>query len=95
MVLESTAFITSAYAFSSAIRLLFYVPQIIAVAREISPVRAISLTSWMFWSFSHAVTGVYGYIIANDALLSAMMGGNAVGCLSIALLTLSKRHRYR
>ncbi len=44
--------ITAIYAVCNAVRLLFYVPQIVAVAREHSGAHAISITTWMFWSFS-------------------------------------------
>lgn len=92
MTPELTATVTAIYAASSAVRLLFYVPQMLTVARERSAVHAISLTSWTFWSSSHAATAVYASTIANDILLSAMMVGNAAGC--IGALTVIKRRRY-
>ena len=91
---EPIAAMTAIYALCSAVRLFFYVPQILAVARERSAAHAISLISWIFWTVSHAATAVYGYVVANDALLSWMMWGNTLGCLGIVALTTLKRRRY-
>lgn len=94
MTLEPVAVVTAIYAFCSAVRLFFYVPQMLAVARERAAAHAISLISWIFWTVSHAATAVYGYVVANDALLSWMMCGNTLGCLGIVTLTALKRQHY-
>ena len=86
--------LTATYAVCNAARLLIYVPQIVAIARERSGAHAISMFSWVFWSFSHAVTAVYCHIVVNDPLLSSMMWGNAFGCLAVVVLTAAKRRRY-
>lgn len=94
MALESTAVVTAIYATFSTVRILFYVPQLLAVSRERSPAHAISIISWTFWSISHAATAVYGLIVTHDTLLSAMMWSNAAGCSAIVALTIMKRRRY-
>lgn len=94
MTLESTAIVTAIYATCSAVRILSYVPQMLAVARERSAAHAVSLVSWTFWSISHAATAVYGSVVTHDALLSAMMWSNAAGCSAIVALTVMKRRRY-
>ena len=94
MTVELSTLVTATYAVFSALRVLFYVPQIVAIAKENSPVHAISLTTWGFWSFSHAVTSTYAYVVANDALLGAAMSVSAMGSLTIVLLTMRKRCRY-
>ena len=86
--------ITAIYAVCNVVRLLFYVPQIVAVARECSGAHAISIVTWTFWSLSHAVTAVYCYAIVHDALLGFMMWGNAFGCFAVVVLTTAKRQRY-
>jgi uncharacterized protein with PQ loop repeat len=91
LILQS---ITAIYAVCNAVRLLIYVPQIVAIARERSGAHAISMFSWIFWSFSHAVTAVYCQIVVNDPLLGSMMWGNAFGCLAVVVLTAAKRRRY-
>lgn len=94
MTLEITTIITGIYALCNAVRLLFYVPQIVAVARERSPAHAISLMCWIFWSVSHAITAIYCYAVVNDGLLSGMMWGNAIGCVAVVALTTMKRRQY-
>lgn len=86
--------ITASYAVCNSVRLLFYAPQIVAIAREHSGAHAISIATWVFWSFSHAVTAVYCYAVVNDALLGSMMWGNAFGCIAVVTLTAAKRRRY-
>ena len=86
--------ITGAYALCNALRLLFYVPQMIAVMRDRCGARAISLATWGFWSFSHAVTAVYCATIAHDWLLAGMMWGNAIGSFAVAALAAVKRRQY-
>ena len=86
--------ITGAYALCNAIRLGFYVPQVIAVMRDRCGARAISLVTWVFWSFSHAVTAVYCATIANDLLLAGMMWGNTVGSFAVATIAAVKRRQH-
>jgi hypothetical protein len=86
--------ITAIYAVCNAARLLSYVPQIVAVARECSGAHALSLISWTFWSFSHAVTAIYCATVVDDALLAGMMWGNAIGCAAVVALTTIKRRQY-
>lgn len=91
LILQS---ITAIYAICNAMRLLSYVPQIVAVARENSGAHAISLASWLFWVLSHAITAVYCAAVVKDPLLAGMMWGNAAGCLGVVVLTAMKRQRY-
>ena len=92
--METTAIITAIYTICNALRVLSYGPQMLAIAREQSSVRAISLCTWTFWSLCHAVTAVYCYAVAADVLLSVMMCGNALGSGVIVILTTMKRLRY-
>jgi len=94
MTPEMTTLLTATYALCNSVRIFFYVPQIMTIARERSGASAISLTSWLFWAFSHAVTAIYCYTVANDPLLGGMMWGNAIGCMAIVALTMLKRRRY-
>ena len=91
LVLQS---ITAIYALCNAARLLSYVPQIVAVARETSGAYAISLVSWLFWLLSHVATALYSAVVVKDALLAGMMWGNAAGCLGVVLLTTVKRRQH-
>lgn len=86
--------ITGIYVACNAVRLLSYLPQIAAVARERSGAHAISLVTWLFWTLSNAATAVYCSTVINDALLAGTMWGNAAGCFAVASLTVMKRQRY-
>lgn len=86
--------ITGVYVACNGVRLLSYVPQIVAVARERSGAHAISLFTWFFWTLSNAATALYCSSVVNDLLLAGMMWGNAAGCIAIASLTVMKRQRY-
>ena len=83
--------ITAIYAVCNVVRLLFYVPQLLAVARDPLDACAISLSTWTFWTLSHAVTTVYCGMVVCDLLLAAMMFGNTVGSCAIVGLTAHKR----
>ena len=86
--------ITGIYTVCNTLRLLSYVPQIVAVARESSGAHAISLISWSFWMLSHAATALYCATVVKDPLLAGMMWGNTAGCISVVALTMMKRQRY-
>ena len=87
--------IASAYVISNSMRLCAYVSQIAAVVRDRGGAEAISLPTWMFWAFSHAVTGVYCATVANDVLLAGMTWGNCAGACAVAALTAMKRRQVR
>ena len=87
--------ITVMYAVCNVVRLLFYVPQLLAVARDCSGAYAISLSTWTFWTFSHAVTTLYCGTVVNDSLLAAMMLGNTLGSCAIVALTARQRYASR
>ena len=86
--------ITAIYAACNVVRLLFYVPQMLAVVRDPLGACAISLSTWTFWTFSHAATTVYCGLVVYDPLLDAMMLGNTLGSCAIVALTARKRHAY-
>ncbi len=85
--------ITAIYTVCNALRLLSYVPQMVAVARENSGAHAVSLISWSFWMLSHAATALYCATVVKDPLLAAMKWGNTAGCVGVVVaLTMVKRH---
>lgn len=86
--------ITAIYVACNGVRLLSYIPQIVAVARERSGAHALSLTTWFFWTLSNASSAVYCSTVVTDVLLASAMWGNAAGCMAVASLTVMKRQRY-
>ena len=87
--------LSAAHLVVSALRLVAYLPQIAAVARDRAGATAISLPTWLFWAFGHAVTAVYCTAVARDALLAGMMWGNCAAATALAALTLVKRRTTR
>ena len=85
--------IVVAYAVISALRLVFYVPQIAAVVKDAHGAQAISLPTWYFWCLSHAFTALYALTISSDLLMAGITWANAIGCLSIATLTQLRRRQ--
>lgn len=86
--------ITAVYVACNAVRLLSYIPQIVAVSRERSGAHAISLVTWLFWTLSNASTAIYCSTVIHDVLLASAQWGNAAGCIAVATLTMMKRQRY-
>lgn len=87
--------ISAAYLVVNSLRLVAYLPQIAAVARDRAGATAISLPTWVFWAFSNAVTAVYCALVARDPVLAGMMWGNCAGATAIAAMTLVKRRATR
>ena len=83
--------VTALYAGSSALRLVAYLPQIVAIARDRSGAHAISLLTWTFWGVSHAITALYSALLLKDTLLVTMMIGNTLGCVAVVWVTLIRR----
>jgi hypothetical protein len=83
--------VTALYAGSSALRLLAYLPQIVAIARDRTGAHAISLLTWTFWGVSHAITAVYSALLLKDTLLVSMMIGNTLGCVAVVWATMMRR----
>lgn len=92
---ELLSLVTALYAASSALRLVAYLPQIVAIARDRSGAQAISLLTWTFWGVSHAITAVYSALLLKDTLLFSMMIGNALGCAAVIWVTLIRRGPHR
>ena len=86
--------ITAIYAGCNVVRLLFYIPQMLAVMRDPCGACAISVSTWTFWTLSHAVTTIYCGMVVSDALLAAMMLGNTLGSCVIVALTARQRYLF-
>ena len=82
------------YVATNSLRVFSYLPQIVAVAREGGAARAISLTTWLFWTLANASTAGYAAAVVSDRMFAAVSLGNTLGCLTVALIVLYKRHKY-
>ena len=78
----------------NTVRVFSYVPQIVAVAKELTDAKAISLITWSFWSMANLTTGLYANFVANDMLLAWMSYGNTLGCVIVVGIVIYKRKKY-
>lgn len=92
----ATQAIMVCYFITNTFRLLSYLPQIIQVAKQKDDVKAISLWTWGMWTLANFTTALYaGFAIeVADPLLALLNLGNAVGCLSVILIVVSKRKAF-
>lgn len=79
----------------NGIRIVSYLPQMIAVARDRNGASAISHATWAMWVAANGSTGLYALVNLHDPLMAAINFMNAGCCLVVIALTISKRRRSR
>lgn len=82
------------YFIFNTIRVFSYVPQIIAVSRDTTPAKGISLLTWSFWVIANLTTGLYATVVLPDMLLAIMSYGNTLGCAIVVGIVIYKRNKY-
>jgi hypothetical protein len=82
-----------ALAFSAfnVLRIVFYIPQIVAVARDQYGAQAISFSCWTVWACANVSTGIYAWDRLGDDTLVLVTGLNAACCVAVLGLTAYKR----
>jgi hypothetical protein len=86
-------FVAWAFTATNAVRALFYVPQIVAVARSVDGARDIALVTWWMLLVNNLLGAVYAWLaLANAALAWAFMA-SVLGCAVTITLALYKRWR--
>lgn len=83
-----------AYTFFNAFRLLAYIPQIIALAKEESAAKAISLITYWMWVGANFTTALYATVIMPDIWLASVSYINSGLCLAVSLMIHYKRRKY-
>lgn len=86
--------IAAAFSAVNAIRVAFYLPQIVAVARSVDGARDIALCTWAMWALTNAPGTAYGVVVVGDALLAALFGLSMLACDAVIVLALIKRTRF-
>ena len=89
--MEITALIAIAFGVFNTLRLVSYIPQIVAVARDQHGAMAISLWCWSIWIGANATAALYAWINVGDRALALVSAFNAVCCATVAVLALLKR----
>jgi len=83
--------IATAFGAINSIRVLFYVPQIVAVVRSTDGARDIALSTWAMWALTNGLGAAYGAVVVHDALLALSF---VVACVLTIALTLVQRLRW-
>ncbi len=78
----------------NSVRILAYVPQILAAARDANGASGISYSTWTLFMISHLTTITYAVVCLDDVVMSFIFLGNALACLTIIVITFVKRQQY-
>lgn len=89
--MEVTALIAVAFGVFNTLRLVSYIPQIVAVARDPHGAMAISLWCWSIWIGANATAALYAWVNVGDRALALVSAFNAICCVTVVLLALFKR----
>lgn len=83
-----------AFTLVNSLRILAYVPQMLAAARDANGASGISYTTWSLFLVSHLTTITYAIVYLGDAIMALIFLGNALACLAVIAITSVKRRRY-
>jgi predicted MFS family arabinose efflux permease len=89
------AWIATAFSAVNSIRVLFYLPQIVAVARSTDGARDIALSTWGMWALTNGLGAAYGALVVHDHLLAMSFALSLLACMATILLTVVQRLRWR
>ena len=78
----------------NALRLGSYLPQIARVASDSEGAKAISYSTWFVWIGANGSTADYAIVNITDWTLFVVGAVNALGCATVVLLTVWKRHQF-
>jgi hypothetical protein len=83
--------IATAFSAVNSIRVVFYLPQIAAVARSVNGARDIALCTWAMWALTNALGAAYGMVVVHDWVLAGSFALSLLGCLVTIGLTVMQR----
>lgn len=89
-----TDFLVTAFTLSNMLRALFYVPQVVAVARSLDGARDIALSTWWMWAANNALGGVYTGVVMNHATLAISFWASSAACVLTIALAMRARRRF-
>ena len=79
------------FAAFNILRIVSYLPQIIAVARDQHGATAISFSCWTIWVCANVSTGLYAWDRLGDVSLVLISAFNAACCITVLALAAYKR----
>jgi hypothetical protein len=88
---QSNELIAAAFGVFNALRLVSYLPQIVAVARARHGAVAISLLCWAIWIGANGSAALYAWINVGDLTLALVSAFNAACCLIVFVMAALKR----
>jgi predicted MFS family arabinose efflux permease len=88
------SWIATAFGAVNTIRVLFYLPQIVAVQRSSDGARDIALSTWALWALTNALGAAHGAVVARDTLLAASFALSMLACVVTMALTVLQRQRF-
>ena len=83
------------FAVCKGVRVFAYVPQILAVARDVGGASAISYSTWGLFAISNLSTVAYAVLVIGDWRMAAVFVANTICCLVIVCLTAWKRALFK
>lgn len=86
--------IATAFSAVNSIRVIFYLPQIVAVAKSVDGARDIALCTWAMWALTNGLGAAYGLVVVNDRVLAGSFALSLLACLVTIGLTLTQRWRF-
>ena len=79
------------YLVTNSVRVITYIPQIIAVWRCTDGARAVSLLTWGSWMISNLTAVAYGALVVNDVFFAAISTVNFIGCATVTAIAARRR----
>ena len=79
------------YVVTNSLRVFFYAPQIRAALRAEDGARALSISTWAFWTFANLTATLYGWIVIHDGAFCAIFAGNLACTAAVTLIAARKR----
>jgi hypothetical protein len=91
------AIIAVAYFLFNSFRVFTYLPQILAVSKDNTGAKAISILTWIAWTIANLTAGLYAeFVLAKpDYMLAIMSYGNAIGCGTVIGIVMYKRNKMK
>ncbi|RZJ11445.1 MAG: hypothetical protein EOP39_06280 [Rubrivivax sp.] len=82
-----------AFSLSNSVRALFYLPQVIAVARSTDGARDIALSTWLMWAANNTLGAVYAGVVMHHVTIAVSFLLAALACVVTIGLALRARRR--
>ncbi len=86
--------VVAGFSLANSIRVLAYVPQILKASRDENGATAISFVTWGLFLLSHMTTVAYALVQLADVVMALIFLGNALACLTILVIAVTKRKRH-